>query len=142
MARAAKTSAELKLLQRIDDLMEEVQALKADVDEARQRAIEAEVGDSSGLADILPEAEAELVELTEGFLLRALTAKEAYFLGQMVQGFGPPRCIVALRKKTSSKDPIRAAYAMLQAGAMGQPAPKKDTYIPTVRYMSLDDAAY
>lgn len=141
MART-KSSAELKLQHKIDDLLEEKQQAIIAADEWRARAAAAEVGDSSGLTDILPPQEAEVVELAETVMARSLTAREAYFLGRMVQGFGPQRCANAIGRKRTAREPIRAAYAMLNAGAMGAVAREKDVAEPTSGYAALDGYEY
>lgn len=137
------SSAELALQQQVDDLLEEVQGLRGDVLRLKEQLAIAELGDHSTFVDLLPEAEAEIITFVEDLLLRPCAPREAYYLGQMIQGFGPKRCLAALRKKIKAKEPVRAAYAMLQAGASGKPAARKEgTIVADVTYWSLDDAAY
>lgn len=134
--------AELQLQEQVDDLLEENQHLREGIDELRERLAVAELGDHSTFTELLPEAEAEVVVFVEDLLIRSVNPREAYYLGQMIQGFGPKRCMAALRKKIKAKEPIRAAYAMLQAGAAGKPAAQKQAQVIETQYWSLDDAAY
>lgn len=142
MAKRSASYAELALQKQVDDLLEETQALRGLVDTLREQVALAELGDHSSFVELLPEAEAEVVSFVEDLLIRPVNPREAYYLGQMVQGFGPKRSLAALRKKIKAKEPIRAAYAMLQAGASGKPAAQKQAQVVDTRYWSLDDAAY
>lgn len=135
MPARRKSTAELRLLERVDDLLDEVHRLQGQVADAEQRAATVDEGEESGLALLLPEQEARLVEFAESALVRALSVSEAYFLGQMVQAYGPQRCLWALERKRASKQIVRAAYAMLNNGARGNAAkPKEVAVAPAPRW--------
>ena len=115
----------------------------SEVEQLRRRVLELEHPDTSGLAEFLLsigyDEEAKVIERAEAILSRALTYSEAYFLGQMVQAFGPDRVLWAVETKRKAKEPIRFAYGMLQNKAAGKEAGKKEVYVERVRYTNLDD---
>lgn len=133
-----KSSAELKLANEVTDLLMDNHDLKARISNLEARLILSEAGDESSLAPLLPPVEAEIVMVLEALLIRGLTPSEAYFLGRMVQAYGPQRAKQALDQKRNSKQVIRAAYAMLNAGAKGKAAPTQEVLLPTVKWWEAD----
>lgn len=113
-------------------LVDENNKLKRTIDSLR-------AGDGSVVADnINSEQEASVLRLAAEIMHRDLTNEEYYYMGQLIQGFGPQRVAWALNKKLSSKEPLRAAYAMLTRGAYGKPAKQKQLMIQEVSYNALD----
>lgn len=141
MAKRQPGAIERKLLLERDALLAEVTDLTARNDTLTAQLTELDVGEQSLLSFGLPDEEARVVEYVEATLLRPVTTNEAYRLGQMVQGFGPKRVLVALRKKERSNQLVRAAYAMLSNGAMGKPAPRKES-TPPVQYWEPEGDPY
>jgi hypothetical protein len=93
---------------------------------------------SSGLTAVLRGEEQQLVGEIERDLGRGVTIPEAWLLGKSVQGFNPSRVKTLWRQKHAlSKDPIRAIYAMLTRGKLGQGAKQSEGTIDRVVYKEL-----
>jgi hypothetical protein len=97
-------------------------ALVAENASLRQRVIELENQEVSGLADKLHDEPAKVVRLAEHLLKRGLTHLEVYYLALMINRYGSARVIKVLNASRSATEPLRAAWAKLERGAYGKPA--------------------
>lgn len=118
---------------------------KIGIAEAEIRRIDATyrtgiLGESSGLSEILQGEERDIVREIEGRRGYGLSIRESYLMGKAIARYGPARFKSAWRQLQSSKDPIRAAYAVLTNGAKGKPAQQQESEpFRTVRYKNRDD---
>lgn len=97
------------------------------------------LGESSGLSEILQGEERDLIQEIEGRRGYGISTRESWLLGKAVARYGPARVKSTWRQLQSSKDPIRAAYAMLVKGAKGKPAQQQESQpFQKVKYRDVD----
>ena len=113
--------------------------LEMRIRQLEREVIRVETGDVDNLTPWLKGDEQQFVKEIVGFYGRPLNSLEAYYLGQMIQGFGIPRVKKAFYMRKGNKSPLRSAYAMLQAGAAGKPAKEKESNMPRVFYRDVTE---
>ena len=91
-------------------------------------------GSESGLAEQLPDEEtAKAVREIEYTLGRGLSPKEMYYLGQMVDRFGPKPVLREVKKNRLKTDPLRAAYGFLNGVTKQRGGSLKKREVPEER---------
>lgn len=105
-----------------------------------ERIAELEAIESTNLAELVPEAEGEIIELAENLIGRSVNVSEAYYLGKLLGAFKTPQIKRALISKRFARDPLRAAYAATVNGAFGKSVVKPESrYIePKYKLVGLD----
>lgn len=100
-------------------------------------------GSESGLAEMLPDDEtAKVVRDIEHQLARGLSPKEIYYLGQMIDRFGPKPVLREVKKNRLKTDPLRAAYGFLNGVTKQRGGSNKRKDVPEERvvdYATSDD---
>lgn len=118
---------------------EYIAELEGQVAELERRVAELEHPETSGLTEVVSEAEAEVIEMAEGILGRGLTPIEAYLMGKMLQGYKLQRVKDLLVMARFKKDPIRYAYALYLRNIKGKPASPRDDAVQEVTYWMMPE---
>lgn len=93
----------------------------------------------SGLAEILPEAPAQVFRVAESVIQRGVKQVETFYLTELIVRFGTQRTIKALHDSKTAKQPLKAAYSMLRRGRMGKGKETNTSNPEPVEYQNLDN---